>query len=379
MTELSNELKTAVVDLVGCGLTAAAWEQATLPISDGGLGIKDPLTTWPQARVSALTNFHRNFGNVGLPSDIGTAPGPDQNAAVAALLLLVGPNNEAASRLLDAPASILSAPIEFSQQSWWADQVGKTRRLRAESLGTARDQVRMAAQEGPLATAWLAVTPSKTANTLLYEDEFRCLCRFWLGLPLFAETQAVECPLCKEAADPYGDHFVNCNKNGWTRRHNALRDELCRNLTIGGINHFKEPIAVQRDRPADILLLGWDKGTDVCVDLTITNPLSAENYPLNPETAKRHLSLAEQRKTIKHKQSCEAMRWSAHPAAFSPWGGAGPAAKSLLFEITKRIAGDLHPAIQQERSTEIRQNLSLALVREIAKQLQVRNQVLNCL
>ena len=55
---LSDALKTAVLDLVGCGLTTGAWEQATLPISKGGLGIRDPVKVWPEARLSAMANFH---------------------------------------------------------------------------------------------------------------------------------------------------------------------------------------------------------------------------------------------------------------------------------------------------------------------------------
>ena len=43
MGVLSDALKTAVIDLVGCGLTTGAWEQASLPISKGGLGVRDPM------------------------------------------------------------------------------------------------------------------------------------------------------------------------------------------------------------------------------------------------------------------------------------------------------------------------------------------------
>ena len=58
MTALSDALKTAVIVRVSCGITTRAWEQATLPISGGGLGIRDPSKVWPEARISALANFH---------------------------------------------------------------------------------------------------------------------------------------------------------------------------------------------------------------------------------------------------------------------------------------------------------------------------------
>ena len=39
-SRLSEALRVAVMDLVGCGLSLGAWEQATLPIHEGGLGIR---------------------------------------------------------------------------------------------------------------------------------------------------------------------------------------------------------------------------------------------------------------------------------------------------------------------------------------------------
>jgi len=63
-----------------------------------------------------------------------------------------------------------------------------------------------------------------------------------------------------DALDALGDHFVTYRKHGLTMRHNAQGDAWSLVLASGGI-------------PADILLTAWDKGTDVCVDLTITSPL----------------------------------------------------------------------------------------------------------
>ena len=165
------------------------------------------------------------------------------------------------------------------------------------------------------------------------------------------------------------------SKNGWTRRHNSVRDELSRVLTISGIPHAKEVPARNRDRPADILLLGWDKGVDTCIDLTISHPLQADCYPLSLDRARRHLPAAEQYKLNKHRDSCSLMHWSSHPAAFNPWGGSGPAARSLLTDILRRATSDLDEKSRSHRITEIRQGLSMALAREVAKQLALRTRI----
>jgi hypothetical protein len=169
---------------------------------------------------------------------------------------------------------------------------------------------------------------------------------------------------------------VACTRNGLTQRHNALRDELSKILTVSGIAHLKEMHAQGRDRPADLLLVAWDKGRDLCVDLTITCPFTAENYPLSQEQTARHLKTAEKRKLDKHAASCTRMGWGAHPMAFSPWGSAGPLAKSMTQEILKRSVADLEPDCRGIRVQELRQNLSITLARSLARQLSLRDRVL---
>ena len=66
------------------------------------------------------------------------------------------------------------------------------------------------------------------------------------------------------------------------------------------------------------------------------------------------------------------MGWGHHPAAYSPWGGEGPAARALLFEVTKRATADLQGWPRTQRMLEIRQGLSLALARGVAAQLALR-------
>ena len=130
-------------------------------------------------------------------------------------------------------------------------------------------------------------------------------------------------------------------------------------------------------RPADILLLAWDRGQDLCVDFTVVNPLAGDQYPLNIETAKRHLSFTEKAKRIKEGPLCATMYWGFQAMAFSPWGGMGPSANWMLIEVLKRVTADLPYAAHAARLSEVRQNLSITLAREVARQLALRCQVLD--
>ena len=66
------------------------------------------------------------------------------------------------------------------------------------------------------------------------------------------------------------------------------------------------------------------------------------------------------------------MGWGHHPAAYTPWGGQGPAALALLHEATMRATADLEGWPKAQRIMELRQGLSITLAREVAGQLALR-------
>ena len=61
--------------------------------------------------------------------------------------------------------------------------------------------------------------------------------------------------------------------------------------------------------------------------------------------------------------------------AYNPWGGQGPEAKTLLFEVLKKACGDLQGWPKTLRQQELRTEVSLTLAREVARQLSMRVQV----
>ena len=80
------------------------------------------------------------------------------------------------------------------------------------------------------------------------------------------------------------------------------------------------------------------QGTRRAVDLTFSHPLNLSCHPLSLEKAKRHLPDVEHAKKNKEGAQCTSVGWGFHPAAFFPWGGMGPGAKSLWFELANKFA-----------------------------------------
>ena len=82
------------------------------------------------------------------------------------------------------------------------------------------------------------------------------------------DEQPMECPFYHEAADPLVIILSSAIRTAQPIATTRFATSLCRPLTAGGIRHLWEVQAVNWDRPTDILLFGWDKGKDVCVDIT---------------------------------------------------------------------------------------------------------------
>ena len=132
-----------------------------------------------------------------------------------------------------------------------------------------------------------------------------------------------------------------------------------------------------RLRPADILLLGWDNGRDVAVDLTIASCTALDCHPLSVAAAQTHLREKEADKVRRYRELSASAGWGFHPAAYSVWGAQGPGAATLLHEICKRATADSEAWSRLARAREIRQSLSLALARETARQLDLRCRMLD--
>ena len=235
---------------------------------------------------------------------------------------------------------------------------------------------RLRSQEGPIANGWMSVLPCKALRTDINDVDYRVLLHWWLGLPLLPiGCTPPGCPACGEPVDPFGDHFVCCPKNGITRRHNALRDAIFEVLVQNAIPAAKEVTSRNRKRPADILLVAWERGRDVAVDLTVTHPLGLASYPFVVDNAARHCQRAEAAKQAAEGDLCCAVQWGFIPAAFTPWGGSGPAARALLHEVGRRATAALSGWPKQRRLREIHEGLSLTLARDVTRQLGLRNRV----
>ena len=57
------------------------------------------------------------------------------------------------------------------------------------------------------------------------------------------------------------------------------------------------------------------------------------------------------------------------------WGGLGSSSKEVLFEVTKRATADLQGWPKLRALSEMREALSVTLMRQIARQLSIKGRV----
>ena len=313
---------------------------------------------------------------VGVPANVLATPAPDLRDTMMRLQSQLGPNMEPLAGWLLGTVPLATATKEHATQKWWAEQVSTIQSQRLEAKGTVRDRTRLACQKGPLATGWLRALPNRALQTEFPDVEFRLLLRWWLGLPILpAGVTLPGCPLCKDAIDPFGDHFVCCESNGCAQRHNAFRNAFFAMCVRYGMAAELEAECLAGRRPADVLLLQWSRGQHVAIDFVCTHPAGLANHPLVVDQASKHCNQAEARKVRADGPPCEAKGWGFSPFALSTWGGLGSSAKAVLFEVTKRATADLKGWPKTRALDEIRQGLSVTLMKEIARQLSVKGRI----
>nr|GEZ72546.1 hypothetical protein [Tanacetum cinerariifolium] len=135
-------------------------------------------------------------------------------------------------------------------------------------------------------------------------------------------------------------HAVLCAGTiGIKHRHNLVRDTLVDTCYRSGISVGKE-VDIGLDggcekplRPTYMLLYSWDRGLDVCVDLTGSSHLTQTGM-IGFVSGRAVIDVA-QRKRVKYDTKCAAIGYGFLPFSFSSLGELDEGAVTLLKRIRK--------------------------------------------
>ena len=223
LLEFDELLRSAVSLISNSVLSDDQWLQASLPIKDGGLGIR---------RVSSLAT----------PAFLASAAStlPLQSRILAACTYTsdsVLQTNLSSWSLAFGP---LPDPLPIKQSFYDRTGVDSVRSQAERSLSSTWHRASFLAATAPHSGDWLLALPITSCGLRLDDEAVRAAVGIRLGLNL---CEPHTCP-CGAMVDARGLHSFVCKAApGRTARHHALNDVIYRAFSSAGIPATKEPVA----------------------------------------------------------------------------------------------------------------------------------------
>ena len=344
LMEFDHIQRQALNDLMGSTLSHTAVNQAVLPVSCGGLGLRRSYDHGPAAYVASVVAslglIHRLVGERDMLVENSEAEdGVDTEEQFVSPLLTpsvmarlsesVGEEVLLTEVLAGTSQKVLSRRTdEFQQQ-----------KLVESFTDSVRDRARLLALSRPKAREFLNSIPNRRTGTYLRNEQWVAVVRYSLGEPVYPSDS--QCPACHQPADRWGHHSFVCGTGGETiSRHNALREGLIRLAQSAGLNPRREaPFLLPglNRRPADLLIpFAGNNGQDLCLDVTVTAALKNDVIDRGAEEPGHAANEAHRRKENQVGDAVRAAGMTFRPMAVENLGGW---TESAIHEI-KKLATD---------------------------------------
>ena len=370
-----GKMKEAVENILEERLNLQQWQQATLPVKQGGLGLR--MAT--DIADIALTASHRTTREITIqlyPKIEQRQLSNDYIDCLARLKNIMPATSH--SKIDDVHCSINQK--EFT--SLW--EKNRRRSIIENADGTQGFRIECYSQSW--ADGWLRCVPSRTDDTLLSNGVVKNSLAMRLGSDLFEEGHA--CNECHMPMDTTGHHCMNCIKTGdKTIMHNGIRDIIYHEYRRVNHNAKIEPIGlIDEDhyrRPADTLLVqnsaieqsDRTKYSNIALDFAVVSPFTVANLNHSSRTVLAAAKNYAQRKRSDRntQQRCNDRNLGFEPIVFESTGGLEPEGAKVLESICKYIAA------RTERSNQsvidrIKIKISILIQRSLHKSIEKRRQ-----
>lgn len=340
LAEFEKALRTAMENILNCQLPNLKWSWVTLPVAQGGLGIRRPSDVAIPAFVSSVFASHH------LSNRIYSTSAEDGTLADA-LLAWDGMHRGARPEELG------------SQKQWDQIQVAVKELEVTNALDTCpEDRARLLASKSTIGRAWLQCLPSQQLGLKLEDDDLSMSVGVRYGLEIMQQHHCV----CGAVADSKGVHALSCKKvKGKFSRHAEVNDIIKRGMMAAGIPAVVEPPGLARrdgKRPDGLTLPCWSRGRPLVWDATIRHTIASSYVS---RTSKRAGSAAEEGFKLKCGKYEELEdRFHVMPVSIETHGPI--ASESLRF--LRQLGSRIEQKSGESRSTEfLLQRISIAVQR----------------
>ncbi len=343
LAQYDATLKDALEAILNCSLSEAAWMQSSLPVKEGGLGVR-------HAVVVAIPCFLASVHSV-LPHMDRLLPGYLHGTDIA---MEEGEERWTALGTAELPPE----PVRGVQAAWERPILDITLSQLLLGAATPEDAARYRALRDKDAGAWLNALPSPQLGTHLSNESFRFAISLRLGCDV---CQPHRCQ-CGAQVTPRGYHGLSCRRSaGRWSRHEAANDVIARALRSAEVPCIREPAGCSNEdgkRPDGLTLIPWSRGKSLCWDFTCADTFAPSYLP---NTVRYQGAAASKAEDTKRKIYAFLLdRFIFVPVAMETTGVRGKEGLSLINQIGERIAARTG---QPKAATFLRQRISLAVQR----------------
>jgi hypothetical protein len=325
LLEYDVTIKKTLQTILNINLIDMVWSQATLPVSNGGLGIRLATDLALPAFLSSLAGCV-DLSLQLLPSRLHSVGGTQDTFYISAGI-------EWQSR---CGMAVPDAASIGAQKAWDSPQVLKKFDEVFAAAQTQSGRARIIAAAAPHSGDFLNVLPCSAVGTRLDDTSLRIAVALRLGAVICAPHTCV----CGEQVDSSGIHGLACRKSaGRHMRHNAVNDLIKRALASAEIPSLLEPSSLSRDdgkRPDGLTVMPWTNGRCLIWDFTCPDTLAASHINRAVTGPGVVADDAEQRKTLKYRSLSPHYHFT--PIAVETLGAIGQEALTFFLDLGRRIA-----------------------------------------
>lgn len=310
LNNIDTKVREMLESLLNVLFTDTIWNQASLPIKLGGLGVRKMTEVALPAYLSSLASAKRASS---LVSD-STAYIAYQQEFCSKTTSDLFPSNTSQKKLDETLCVAAQSKLLQNQNP--------------------RETSRLLSVFDKKSGDWLKVTPNSSLGLVLEDDEFRVAVCLRLG----ARTNSEHVCKCGAVVDELGDHGFRCSRNnGRILRHSMLNDCVSRALQTAGIPNKLEPSTIgnaDNIRPDGVTVMPFAHGKSLTWDVSCPHPMCPSHFSTNNATGKLASSV-ETNKNRKYESLTPRFIFS--PIVIDTMGAYGSSTSDTISDICQRI------------------------------------------
>jgi hypothetical protein len=313
-------LRSGLEKIVNCEIGDLAWSQASLPIRNGGLGIRSVVVLAPSAFLASAAS------TLSLQMAILAGFKVNEDSLV----------DDCQKYWIDSfYAHPPNSDEVGSQRAWDMAAIETAKDALEAGITDVRDRARLLAVMAPHSGDWLKALPISACGLRLSDDEVRIAVCLRLG----CNTGMPHSCKCGAAVDCFGIHGLSCRLSaGRQSRHHSLNDIVYHALIRAGLPSIKEPSGSMKEdarRPDGVTLVPWSSGKCLAWDATVTDTMAFTHSNRTVHVAGSAAEFIAAAKTRKYESLTTTKIFV--PLAFETYGPICSEGVAFIEELGRRI------------------------------------------